>query len=124
MATLYEKLGGKEAVDIAVDKFYDRVINDERIKHFFVNTDMKAQKQHQKDFMTYAFGGVESFTGRDMRESHTKLVTEMGLTDIHFDAIAENLIETLKELGIAQNLIDEVASIVGSVAHRNDVLNR
>jgi hemoglobin len=48
----------------------------------------------------------------------------MGLTDIHFDAIAENLIETLKELGIAQNLIDEVASIVGSVAHRNDVLNR
>jgi hemoglobin len=68
MATLYEKLGGKEAVDIAVDKFYDRVINDERIKHFFANTDMKAQKQHQKDFMTYAFGGVERFKGRDMRD--------------------------------------------------------
>ncbi|WP_330204029.1 group 1 truncated hemoglobin [Cyanobacterium sp. Dongsha4] len=124
MSSLYEKLGGKEAVDIAVDKFYDKVLKDNRVNYFFANTDMKKQKAHQKAFMTYAFGGSDTFSGRDMRESHKHLVDNMGLTDVHFDAIAENLINTLKELGIQQNLIDEVGAIVGAVSHRNDVLNR
>ena len=35
MTTLFEKLGGAAAVDLAVDKFYQRVLQDERIKHFF-----------------------------------------------------------------------------------------
>jgi len=124
MSSLYEKLGGKEAVDIAVDKFYDKVLKDDRVNYFFANTDMKKQKAHQKAFMTYAFGGPDTFSGRDMRESHKHLVDNMGLTDVHFDAIAENLLNTLKELGIEQNLIDEVGAIVGAVSHRNDVLNR
>ncbi|RME83865.1 MAG: group 1 truncated hemoglobin, partial [Zetaproteobacteria bacterium] len=28
MATLYERLGGAEAIDVAVDKFYRRVLSD------------------------------------------------------------------------------------------------
>ncbi|MGY6528770.1 MAG: group I truncated hemoglobin [Cyanobacterium sp.] len=124
MKTLYEKLGGKEAVDVAVDMFYEKVLNDERVKHFFVDTDMKQQKNHQKAFMTYAFGGTDKFTGRSMRDAHKDLVEKMGLTDVHFDAIAQNLVETLHELNVSQQNIDEVVSIVGAVEHRNDVLNR
>lgn len=58
MTTLFEKLGGKAAVDLAVDRFYERVLNDERIKHFFENVDMNRQRGHQKAFLTYAFGGA------------------------------------------------------------------
>lgn len=124
MASLYEKLGGAPAVDLAVDNFYAKVLADERVNGFFANTDMAKQKQHQKDFMTYAFGGTEKFTGNSMRTVHKDLVEKMGLTDVHFDAIAENLVLTLQELGVAQDLIDEVVAIVGSMQHRNDVLNR
>lgn len=124
MSTLYEKLGGKAAVDIAVDKFYDKVLADERVKHFFAKTDMQKQRKHQKDFMTYAFGGAKSWDGIPMRKAHQKFVEEMGLNDSHFDAIAENLVATLVELKIPQELIDEVVAIVGSIEHRNDVLNR
>ena len=124
MSTLYEKLGGAAAVDLAVDKFYEKVLADERVQQFFANTDMQRQKQHQKAFMTYAFGGTEKWSCRSMREAHKTLVTEMGLTDSHFDAIAEDLVATLVELNIPQALIDEVVQIVGSVTHRNDVLNR
>ncbi|WP_017327530.1 group 1 truncated hemoglobin [Synechococcus sp. PCC 7336] len=124
MSTLYEKLGGKAAVDLAVDKFYEKVLADERVKHFFANTDMQKQRQHQKSFMTYAFGGAENWQGRSMREAHKQLADEMGLSDIHFDAIAENLVATLVELDIPQESIDEVVQIVGSVEHRNEVLNR
>jgi hemoglobin len=59
-----------------------------------------------------------------MRDAHSALVSQMGLTDIHFDAIAENLVATLVELEVPQALIDEVVQIVGSISHRNDVLNR
>lgn len=124
MSTLYDKLGGAAAVDLAVEKFYEKVLSDERVQHFFAHTDMQQQKQHQKDFMTYAFGGTQQWNGRTMREAHKELVAEMGLTDSHFDAIAEDLVATLVEMEVPQDLIDEVVQIVGSVTHRNDVLNR
>ncbi len=124
MNSLYERLGGQAAVDLAVDKFYEKVLADDRVKHFFANTDMNEQRQHQKNFMTYAFGGAEQWNGKSMREAHQKLVENMGLTDIHFDAIAEDLVATLVEINVPQELIDEVVEIVGSSAHRNDVLNR
>lgn len=124
MSTLYEKLGGAAAVDLAVEKFYEKVLADERVQRFFAHIDMQQQKQHQKAFMTYAFGGAEHWNGRPMRNAHKELVTEMGLSDSDFDAIAEDLVATLVELEVPQDLIDEVVQIVGSVAHRNDVLNR
>lgn len=124
MSTLYEKLGGAAAVDLAVEKFYEKVLADERVQRFFAHTDMQQQKQHQKAFMTYAFGGAEYWNGRPMRDAHKELVAEMGLTDSHFDAIAEDLVATLVEMEVPQALIDEVVQIVGSVTHRNDVLNR
>ncbi len=83
MSSLYEQLGGKAAVELAVDKFYEKVLADERINHFFANTDLKKQKQHQKSFMTYAFGGAKQWNGKPIREAHKKLVEEMALTDIH-----------------------------------------
>jgi len=124
MTILYDKLGGAAGVELAVEKFYEKVLADERVKHFFAHTDMQQQKQHQKDFMTYAFGGAQHWNGRTMRDAHKELVAEMGLTDSHFDAIAEDLVATLVEMEVPQTLIDEVVQIVGSVAHRNDVLNR
>ena len=124
MSTLYDKLGGAAAVDLAVEKFYEKVLADERVQKFFAHTDMQQQKQHQKGFMTYAFGGAQQWNGRPMREAHKELVDKMGLTDSHFDAIAEDLVATLVELEVPQALIDEVVQIVGSITHRNDVLNR
>lgn len=122
MSTLFERIGGAGAVNVAVDIFYDKVLADERIKHFFSKTDMKSQRQHQKDFLTYAFGGSPSYDGRTMRESHERLVKEMGLNDSHFDAVVENLATTLQELKVAPDLIQEVAKIAESI--RDDVLNR
>ncbi|MCC5641403.1 group 1 truncated hemoglobin [Nostoc sp. CHAB 5824] len=124
MSTLYDKLGGAAAVDLAVEKFYEKVLADERVQGFFAHTNMQQQKHHQKDFMTYAFGGAQHWNGHTMREAHKELVAEMGLTDSHFDAIAEDLVATLVEMEVPQTLIDEVVQIVGSIAHRNDVLNR
>ena len=124
MTTLYEKLGGKDAVDIAVDKFYEHILNDERIKHFFDNVDMEKQRRHQKAFLTYAFGGSSVYDGKMMRKAHKHLVEDMGLNGGHFDAVVENLVKTLKELGISDELIQEVGAIAAAPEHKRDVLNR
>ena len=124
MSTLYEKLGGKKTVKLVVEKFYERVLNDDRINHFFDPVDMFKQKIHQIDFLTYAFEGSERYRGSTIREVHKKLVQERGLSDKHFNAFVEDLVETLKELEISPALIEEAVAVAGSVEHRNDVLNR
>lgn len=124
MTTLFEKLGGKDAVDLAVDKFYERVLADDRIKHFFANTDMNKQRAHQKAFLTYAFGGSTEYDGRYMREAHKELVETQGLGSEHFDAVAEDLMTTLKEMGVPDDLLAEVAAVAAAPQHKKDVLNQ
>jgi hemoglobin len=121
MASLYERLGGADAVNAAVDVFYRKVLADDRVNGFFDNTDMDSQIAKQKGFLTMAFGGPNSYTGKNMRDGHKHLVAR-GLNDSHVDAIIEHLGGTLTELGVSAADIAEVAAIANSV--RNDVLNR
>jgi hemoglobin len=123
MQTLFERIGGEAAVDLAVDKFYDKVLADARIQHFFDNMDMDKQRRHQRAFLTYAFGGTNEYEGRSMREAHKGLVMNRGLNEGHFRGVLENLEATLQELGVAPNLIAEVMAIAGGDQHMRDVLN-
>ena len=119
--TLFEKLGGKDAVSAAVDLFYNKVLDDERIKRFFDGVDMVKQKGHMRTFLTYAFGGLPDYPGQNMRDAHKRLVEEEGLGEEHFAAVAENLQATLEELGLEDHLVAEVMAIAAST--HDDVLN-
>ncbi len=120
--SLYERLGGEPAINAAVDIFYGKVLADSRIKHFFTSTDMARQRLHQKMFLTYAFGGLPGYPGRNMRQAHQPLVQKLGLNDGHFDAVLENIAAALTELNVPAALIAEAAAIAESV--RDDVLCR
>lgn len=119
--TLYERLGGEAAVEAAVVRFYEKVMANADVAHFFDGLDMEAQIEKQIAFMTMAFGGPNEYTGRDLRTAHAKLV-KRGLGDAHFDAIASHLKETLEELEVAEETIVEVLAIVDGT--RDDVLGR
>src|SRR6478609_9556220 len=116
--SLYERLGGEVAVDAAIDIFYRKVLADSRISEFFDTVDMDAQRAKQKAFLTVAFGGPNKYSGKDMRTAHAK----MNLTEEHFNAVMENLGNTLKELTVPDAAIAEAAAIALSV--KNEVLNR
>lgn len=121
MSTLYERLGGEAAVNEAVDIFYRRVLTDDRVSSFFEDVDMERQVAKQKAFLTMVFGGPHHYTGKNMREGHKHLVSR-GLNDAHVDAVIEHLAGTLKELGVSDADIAEVAKIAEGA--RSDVLNR
>jgi hemoglobin len=116
--SLYQKLGGKAAIDAAVELFYKKVLADSRVKHFFDDVNMTAQRRRQKDFLSAALGSPVPWTGKDMRKAHE----DLSLEESHFNAIAENLVATLTELKIPQDLIDQVVAVVLTV--KDDVLNR
>lgn len=119
--TLFEQLGGEAAVDAAVDVFYRKVLSDYRINRFFDGADMDTLAAKQKAFLTMAFGGPNNYSGKDMRDAHAKFV-KMGLDDSHFDAVVENLAETLIELGVSQELIAQVGAIAETT--RADILGK
>lgn len=121
MTTLYDQLGGAAALDAAVDIFYRKMLSDERVSRFFEGVDMERQAGKQKAFLTMVLGGPHSYTGKDMRTGHAHLLAK-GLNDQHVDIVIEHLGGTLKELGVADDKIAEVAALANSV--RDHVLGR
>lgn len=117
MNTLYERIGGDAAVEAAVDVFYKKVLSDRNIHHFFATTDMDAQREKQKNFLSYAFGGPVDYSGKDMRVAHAKIGN---ITEAHFGAVAGHLQATLEELGVPEKEIGEAMAIAAST--HDDVL--
>ena len=113
---LFEKIGGMATVDIAVELFYIKVFADESISLFFSWTSMDAQIARQKAFLAYVFGAPLNYNGKSMRDAHDHLV-KRGLNESHFNAVMGHLIATLQELGIPDELIEEVGKIAESTRH-------
>lgn len=121
MASIYEQIGGDDAIQTAVEIFYRKVLSDDLVAHFFDDTDMDGQLAKQASFLTMVTGGPSNYTGKDMRNAHAPLVAR-GMTDEHFDSVVEHLGATLTELGVADEIVQQVAAVAASV--RDDVLNR
>nr|MDU9044856.1 group 1 truncated hemoglobin [Candidatus Electrothrix aestuarii] len=119
--TLFEEIGGHDAVKAAVDGFYEKVLADDRVNGFFKGVDMDRQRAMQTAFLTFAFGGPNAYEGKNLRAAHAHLVAK-GLNDTHFDIILEHLGATLKELGVKDELIQQAADVANSV--RGDILGK
>jgi len=121
MVSLYDELGGAPAIEAAVDIFYRKVLSDDHISRFFEGVDMERQAAKQKGFLTMVTGGPNNYTGKDMRVGHAHLL-KLGLDDSHVDAVIGHLGDTLRELGVSDERISQVAATANSV--RDDVLGR
>ncbi len=116
--TLFDRIGGEEAVDAAVTLFYKKVISDANVGHFFEDVDMDNQAEKMKKFMAVAFGAPIEWSGKDMRAAHS----HMEITDVDFSTVASHLSDTLIELGLSETIVNEVMQIVSST--KDDVMNR
>lgn len=119
--TLFSRVGGEPAVDAAVDLFYRKVLADPLVNHYFDDTDMDAQREKQKKFLTMVFGGPNEYTGKDLRTAHADLVKD-GLNETHFMTVAGHLKATLDELGVADDVSGEIMGAAAGTI--DDVLSR
>jgi truncated hemoglobin YjbI len=116
--SIYEQLGGVPTIDIAVEKFYEKVLSDPDLIEFFQGVSIDGLKKHQKNFFALAMGGPNKYTGKDMRKAHEHLK----LSDKHFNLVGKHLADTLTELGASKSQISAILDVVEGT--RNDVLNR
>jgi hemoglobin len=108
MVTLYERLGGLEAIKAVVDSFVVRCAGDDRINRKFERTDIPRLEKMLVDQVCEATGGPCTYTGRDMRETHDG----MGVTAGEFDALVEDLIATLGEFDVPKAEQEELLSVL------------
>jgi hemoglobin len=109
MPTLYERLGGKDAITAVVDDFVARCAADARINGKFARTDVARLKRMLVDQVCMASGGPCVYEGRDMRETHDG----MGVTAGEFDALVEDLVATLNQVGVGKAEQDELIAVLG-----------
>lgn len=116
--SLFIRIGGMTSVNAAVDIFYGKVMQDDRINHFFKHIDMEKQAGKLKAFLAFAFGAPFPYPGQALREAHQY----MHITEAHFNAVAQHLVSTLMDLKVPQELIDEVVEVV--LTTKDDVVSR
>ena len=120
--SLYNEIGGERAIRAAVEMLYGKIMLDKNLYHYFDGVNMPLMRHHMEIFLTYAFGGTDSYTGRELRESHKDLVEEKGLNDTHFDIVAGHMKDTLEAFEVPEEIIQNAMGILEST--RDQVLNR
>jgi hemoglobin len=115
--SIFDSIGGAPAVRVAVDKFYERVLSDPQLAHYFGGVDTDKLKSHQRAFIAAAIGGPDVYQGRDMAKAHSNL----GITDSDFDAVVRHLVATLTELRVPNEIIADIGNALAPL--RSDIVS-
>jgi hemoglobin len=100
----------------AVNRFYDRLVADERLKPFFANAQLEVLKWHQFNMMSLAFCRVqEDVDIAHLILSRHKRLFDMGLNETHFDVLMVHFASTLRELDVEQDAIDDAVDMLSPI---------
>ena len=117
--TLYERLGGYDAIAAVTDNLLPRLENDAQLGRFWANRGddgIAREKQLLVDYLCSSAGGSLLYTGRDMLTSHRG----MGITDSDWQIFIGHLKATLAEFQVPQPEQDDVLAFIDST--RTDIV--
>ena len=112
--TLYQRLGGYDAISAVVNEFADRLVADKKLDRFFgaMSTDSQDRfKQSNTMLVCAATGGPCNYLGLAMTTSHEG----MGVTNGDFDIVAGHLAATLDKFKVPAAEKEELLGIIGSM---------
>lgn len=119
--SLYQRLGGYDALAAVTDDFIGRLVADPQLSRFLKGLSVDSQKklrQHFLDFMCNATGGPCLYVGRDMKTVHQGL----GINDKDWQAGVADLIATLNKFKVPKGEADEVVAAVASL--KGDIVEK
>ena len=119
--SLYDRLGGYDAIAAVVDDFIGRLVADKKLTKFFVGhseDSLRKIRMHVIDQLCAAAGGPCLYTGRDMKTSHHGL----GITSDDWDAAANHLVETLDKFKVPAAEKGELLAFVGTL--KKDIVDK
>lgn len=109
--SLYERLGGKPAIQAVVDDFIGNVAADKRINGFFANTDIPRLNAMLVNQICEASGGPCKYEGRGMKAAHAG----MGVTGAHFNALVDDLVKSLNKFKVPEKEKNELLAALASM---------
>jgi hemoglobin len=119
--TLYQRLGGYDALAAVTDDFINRLATDPTQKRFFVgfSTDSKQRiRQHIVDFLCQATGGPCVYKGRDMKTTHAGI----GITSADWDTSVKLLVATLDKFKVPEKEKTEVLNAISPL--KKDIVEK
>ena len=112
--TLYERMGGYNAISAAVDDLMARMEKDGHLAKYFVGhgNDSKLRlRQLQVEMICKATGGPCTYLGRDMKTVHKG----MGINGVDWQAMITHLIGVLDSFKVQDSEQKEVLKLLNSV---------
>ena len=109
--SVYDAIGGRDAVAAAVDNLYGRLLADPEVAPFFPGGVGARHRAYVVTILGEALGGPERYRGPAVTSAHRGL----GIRDTHFDRAAAHLAASLDELGVPRHLADHVVATVAGL---------
>jgi hemoglobin len=111
--TLYERLGGYDAISAVASNLLPRLRADPQLARFWNHRGedgIAREKQLLIDFLCSSAGGPVYYTGRDMKTSHKG----MRISESDWSALLEHLNATLDTFQVPQRERSEVVAFIQS----------
>ena len=111
--TLYERLGGYDAITAVANDLLPRLKADSQLARFWQHRGddgLKREKQLLIDFLCSSAGGPLYYTGRDMKTTHIG----MRISESDWSAFLGHLNATLEAFQVPRAERDEVVAFVQS----------
>jgi hemoglobin len=109
-APLFERLGGRRAVEAVVEKtianHFDNPVVSTRFEHATLT--VEAMVDHAVEFFCTGLTGVPTYTGRPLAQAHAG----MNITEQEFMAVLDDIIEAMVSVGIGDGERAEVLAIL------------
>ena len=106
--TLYDTLGGRDSIELAVRGLYARLLEDPEIAPAFEGVDVLRLRSHMTSFLSAAMGSGLVYAGRDLHKAHVGL----HITSTMFDRTVDHLVAVLESLDLAPELVARVLATV------------
>jgi hemoglobin len=106
--SLYDRLGGIDAITAVVRAVADRQLKDDRIDRKFARTNKDRLIKEFVDQICQATGGPCTYTGRSMTEAHHN----MRVTSGEFEAFVEDVVAVLNDFKVGKPEQDELLNLL------------
>ena len=116
--SLFDRLGGKDAITAVVDDFVANVAADKRINSFFAHADIPHLKSELVDQLCAGTGGPCQYTGKDMKTAHAG----MGVGSKDFNALVQDLGKSLKKFKVPAKEQKELVAILAPM--KKDIVEK
>lgn len=119
--SLYQRVGGYDALALVVDDFIGRLVSDKQFDKFFAGFSVDSKKrirQHILDQFCAATGGPCVYMGRDMKTTHGGL----GITEADWNAAVKHLTASIDKFKVPQKEKDELLAFVATL--KKDIVEK